>query len=506
MRVIHIARSALSNWVAAASTLAVSYFMAPFLIHRLGSVEYGIWVLALSTTGYLYFLDLGFRSSLLRFVSRAHSTGNHEEASQVVSAVLWVRLQIGALTLILSAVISAFFPRLFHLPEALWLSSREALLIVGITISLNMPVSAIGAVLSALNRYDLLSYVSLLQLGIRAGGVVLVVRGGHGIATIAMCELLASLVADALLFIIARYIYPELRIRLRAPSRVTLRPLWSYGSYSFVLMVSMQLVYQADNVVVGAFISAMGVTIYSIGNSLCRYTQQLFNSLTDTFVSAASVYEASGSREKLKTLYLNGTRTTLVLCLPVLITLIIRSPSFIALWIGPQYSRLSGSVSTVLAISLLFSLLNSTASSIAIGIEKHKPVAIWTVLEAVSNLALSIVLARRVGVVGVAVGTLAPSLIVNLVLWPRYIPKLVEIRGFEIVRRIIAPIALCAIPFALASLLVNIYSHPKRMAGFLTQTLLLLPTFYLPAVAFYWDRIRRDFFPRFRQAVFGAGQ
>jgi len=506
LRVIQIARSAFSNWFATASTLVVSYFMAPFLIHRLGNVEYGIWVLALSTTGYLYFLDLGFRSSVLRFVSRAYSTKNHEEASQVVSAVLWVRMQIGALTLVLASAISILFPKLFHLPQPLWKSSQEALFIIGLTISVNMPLSAIGAVLSALNRYDLLSYVCLLQLIIRAGGVVLVVRGGQGIAAIAMCELLASLVGNALLILITRHIYPELRIRLQVPSRAVLRPLWSYGSYSFILLVSLQLVYQADNVVVGALISAIGVTVYSIGNSLCRYTQQLFYAITDTFISAASVYEASGTQAKLKALYLNGTRTTLVLCVPILITLIIRSPSFITLWIGPQYSRASAPITIVLSIALMISLLNSTASSIAIGIEKHKPVAIWTVFEAISNLGLSIALARRAGLVGVAVGTLVPSMIVNLVLWPSYIPKLLEVRGAEIVRRIVAPITLCTLPFALASWLTNIYFRPTSMPGFLTQTILLLPTFYLPVLALYWGRMKRDIFPRFRQAISDSGQ
>lgn len=502
MRFIHIARSAVSNWVAAASTLAVSYFLAPFLIRHLGNVEYGIWVLALSTTGYLYYLDLGFRSSVLRFVSRAHTSGNHEEASQVVSAVLWVRLQIGALTLLLATLFSVPFPRLFHIPEPLWLSSREALFIVGLTIALNMPLSAITAVLSALNRYDLLSYASLLQLLLRAAGVVLVVNLGHGLAAIAACELVASVIGSVLLLVITRSIYPELRIRLQVPSRAILRPLWSYGSYSFILLVSMQVVYQADNVVVGVLISAVGVTIYSIGNSLCRYTQQLFSALTDTFVSAASIYEASGSRAKLSILYLQGTRTTLVLCLPVLITLIIRSPNFIGLWIGVQYSRTSGAVASILATALMLSLLNSTAASIAIGIEKHRPVAIWTILEALSNIVLSVVLARRVGLVGVAVGTLVPGMIVNLVLWPRYLPKLVDVRRSEIVTKIVAPIGLCAVPFTLASLLVNIYFSPRTMVAFLLQTLLLLPTFYAAVLSLYWAQMKREIFPRLKQLIF----
>jgi O-antigen/teichoic acid export membrane protein len=506
LRSIQIARSAILNWATTASMIVASYFMAPFLIHRLGNLEYGVWVLALSTTGYLYLLDLGLRSSILRFVSRAHSLANHEQASQVVSAVLWVRLQIGAFTLLVATIIGVFFPRLFQLPEALRSSSREALFVIGLTIALNMPMSAIGAVLSALNRYDLQSYISLLQLLIRVGGIVLVVRQGKGIVAIAICEFLAALAGNILTYAITRNIYPELRLSLQVPSRLVLRPLWSYGAYAFILLVSLQLTYQADNVIVGLFVSAAGVTLYSIGNSLSRSTQQLFGAVTNTFVSAASVYEASGSQAKLRSLYLNGTRAILILCLPLLITLIIRARSFIALWIGPQYSGASATVTSVLALALMLSLFNTTAGSIAIGIDRHKAVAIWTICEVASNLILSIALGRAMGLVGVAIGTLAPSMIVNLILWPRYIPRMLDVQRSEILTKIAIPIGLSAAPFTLGSVLINRYSRPRSMGEFLYQTLLLLATFYVVILAAYWSRLRRDFFPWLMQTISSRGE
>ena len=504
MRFIHIARSAVLNWFATASTLLVSYFLAPFLIHRLGNIEYGIWVLALSTTGYLYLLDLGLRSSVLRFVSRAHAAGDHDEASRIVSAVLWVRLMIGGLILLIATILSTCFPRLFRLPEELWTSSRQALFIIGLTISLTMPMSAIGAVLSALNRYDLQSYISLLQLAIRSAGIVLVVHWGKGIVGIALCELVAALTSNVVMVTITRHIYPELRIRLKIPSRRVLRPLWSYGSYSFILLVSLQLVYQADNLIVGIFVSAAGVTLYSIGNSLCRYSQQLFSAVTNTFVSVASVYESSGAQARLRALYLNGTRAVLVLSLPVLLTLIIRAQSFISLWIGPQYSRPSGRVTTVLTLALMLAVINSTASSIAIGIEKHKLVAIWALFEASLNLLLSIVLVRKMGLMGVALGTLVPSIIINLVLWPLYIPRILEVRRSEFFTAILAPVGLCAGPFAVASLLANTYLPPRSMTGFLCQTVVLLAIFYITVFAFYWDSVKNELFPRMKQVIVGV--
>jgi O-antigen/teichoic acid export membrane protein len=333
-----------------------------------------------------------------------------------------------------------------------------------------------------------------------------VLRHGRGIVAIAICELSASLVSNVLTVIIARSIYPELRIRMKAPSREVLRLLWSYGSYSFILLVSMQLIYQTDNLIVGACISPVAVTLYSIGNSLCRYTQQLFSALTNTFVSAASVYEASNSHTRLRDLYLNGTRIIMALSLPVLITLVTRAQTFIGLWIGPQYSHTSGTVTTVLAIALTFSLLNSTASSIAMGIGRHKPVAIWTIFEALSNVLLSILLARRVGLVGVAIGTLIPSILVNLVLWPRFIPKIIEVRFSEILNRILVPTSVCAAPFAVASLLADLYAPPETMAGFFYQTALLLPAFYAAVLVLYWGPIKGELLSRLKGTIASPGE
>jgi len=376
-----------------------------------------------------------------------------------------------------------------------------ALFVIGLTISLAMPMNAVGAVLSALNRYDLLSYSSLLQLIIRAIGIVLVLHYGKGIVAIAGCEMIASLSSHFIVLITTRNVYPQLKIHLHIPSRDLLRQLWSYGSYSFLLLVSMQVIYQADNLIVGTCISTIAVTLYSIANSLCRYTQQLFNAFTNTFISAASVYESSGYESELRNLYLSGTRAIMFLCLPVLITLIIRAQTFISLWMGPQYSNPSGDVTSVLATALLFSLFNSTASSIAIGVGKHKPVALWTIAEAFSNILLSILLARKLGLIGVAIGTLVPSMVVNLVIWPHFIAKTLRISLSEIVSKIVVPLGICAVPFSLACLAVNVYAHPKKMLSFFYETLLLLPAFYLVLLLLYRERFKRNLVPWLRQTI-----
>jgi O-antigen/teichoic acid export membrane protein len=459
--------------------MAAGFFLAPFIVHHLGNTGYGIWVLAISSVNYLNLLDLGMRSSVLRFVSKGHAVGDHAAASDALSAALWVRLQISAVVLLLSFAFAAIFPHIFKLPTGLAGTARLAVAIIGTTTATGMLLGVFGGVVSALTRYDLQTIVTLVQLTIRVTGVIVVLNHGYGIVAIALCELFTALVGNSMLVAFARYIYPELRISLRKPQPAVLRSLWSYSIYAFLVTVAIQLVYQTDNLVVGTFVSANAVSFYAIGNLLCRYTDQFAGAMTSTFVPVASTYEASGATLRLQSLYRFGTRAMLAISLPITLTLLLRGRTFIRLWMGPQYMERSGAVLLILATALLFSLANNTAGAIAFGTGKHKSVAQWAMAEGIANLTLSISFVHRYGIYGVAMGTLLPSLLVHLVFWPRYIAKLVGLSTLEVLGAIWAPMFAAAIPFALASYAINAMWPPRSLSIYFLQTLLLLPCFYL---------------------------
>jgi O-antigen/teichoic acid export membrane protein len=490
LRVRHIARNVIFNWLGTLVNMTVGLFLSPFILHRLGNIAFGIWVLAIAAIGYLSLLDFGMQNSVLRFVSKGYTQKDHSTASEVLSAALWVRLQI------FSVGLAVAFPHMFKVPPQFVRDAREAVLLIGATAAISMSLGVLGGVISALNRYDLQTGVSLIQTAIRVVGVVSVLRHGHGIVAIAACELVAALVGNILLVIIARRLYPELRIYLRKPKFEVLKKIWSYSFYVFITGIAVQLITQTDNMVVGAFVSTSAVTFYAIANNLIRYTTQVVNALGGTFVPAASTYEAAGDSASLLMLYKNGTRATLVVSLPIVITLLVRGRTFIGLWMGPQYSHISGTVLIILGSSLLFGFANRTPGAIAFGIEKHKVVALFGIGEGVANLVLSITLVHWYGMYGVAVGTLIPSLVIHLLFWPGYISKLVGLSAFEVVGGVWAPVMLAAIPFAAASYAVERLSPPHNLAAFFLQVAALVPIFLLTIALVFRSYIRSQVLPR----------
>jgi O-antigen/teichoic acid export membrane protein len=217
---------------------------------------------------------------------------------------------------------------------------------------------------------------------------------------------------------------------------------------------------------------------------------------------AASTYEAAGNSAALLMLYKNGTRATLMVSLPILITLILRGPAFIGLWMGPQYSHSSGTVLILLSIPLIFAFANRTATAIAFGVEKHKTTAQWAIGEGVANLILSVVLVHWYGIYGVAIGTMVPSLFAQLVLWPGYISQLVGLSRSEVLWRVWAPMFLAAIPFAVATYAVGVLFPARTLTIFMLQVIATLPIFLITIGLVFRTYVRNQLLPRVRSSFF----
>ena len=103
----------LMNWIATGVGMLVPFFLTPYVVRHLGPAAYGVWILSAATVSYLNLLDLGMRSAVIRFVSKAYAQGAVEQMRAVIGAALWFRLLIAAVVGVISVGLAETFPRLF---------------------------------------------------------------------------------------------------------------------------------------------------------------------------------------------------------------------------------------------------------------------------------------------------------------------------------------------------------------------------------------------------------
>jgi O-antigen/teichoic acid export membrane protein len=475
----HIVRGAFWNWTDFAVGAAVAFFLAPFVVHRLGNIYYGIWILINSLVSYMALVDLGMRGAVVRFLSAERTRDDHHEANRIVSGALWFRLSICALVLACTGVACLGAARFFHLPVETQTAARWTILLSGTNLAINLTFGIFGGVLNALHRFDLLSTVGISRTVLNALGVVVLLERGHGIVAIAAWQLFVAVATGMMQYLWALRTYPELKLQLNLPDRALIQKFWGYSASLFIISVSSQVIYYTDSLVIGAILPITAVTLYSIGFAPTMYLQQVVSSLSVTLLPAASGLEARNDWDQLRRLLFQGTRAVLMVALPIEVALFFRGGTFIRLWMGPAYAEPSGRVLKILLIMWFFMTANWCSGNMALGLSKHKPFAKWRICEAIANLGLSLILIHRMGIEGVAWGSVAPSLVVNVFFWPSYITNILRVPLWHYIWQAWVRPASCAVPFAFACYLSEKFWPALHISNFLMQITCIFPVFLL---------------------------
>jgi O-antigen/teichoic acid export membrane protein len=477
-------RNVVSNWTAMFINIAVAFFMMPFVINELGNITYGFWALLQSLTSYMFLLDFGLRSSLNRHLAKFYAQGNHRRANQVCNAGLMIYLLVCLAVLAVSCVLAGTFQWFFTFPELDSTTIVWAIILIGSSVALRFPAAVFDAILTGLQRYDLMNIAAILSLFVRTALIMLSLKLGYALLAMALATFLASLLHLLLSYTLAVRVYPAMRLDLSVPDMSILRILAHHGLYAYILIGATRIITDAGNVILAAFVGAAAVTFYSIAASLTTYATNVISGISTTIPPAASDLEAKGDHEGLKALCIRGTKFVLLAGLPVLLTFILTGDTFIRLWIGEDFYA-SYPLLVLLSIAWAFNYLQSAAACVLIGLSRHK-MAAWLVLaQAILNLGLSLFLVRPMGMLGVAWGALTASVIMNLVFQVHAL-RLLGISGKRFLAQAITPAAIALIPFVLVleslsssfppSGLLNYFLHVAFAVG---SMLIFLPWFGL---------------------------
>jgi O-antigen/teichoic acid export membrane protein len=446
-----ILRNIFSNWTSYLVTAVIGFLLTPVVVHSLGATGYGLWTLVLSITGYFGLLDLGIRSSVSRFLARHLALKDDAGFNSTVSAALLILTCGGILAFLATLVISIFFFDSFRVEPEYASAGRTALLITGVNMSCMLPLGVFSAVLYASERFDIVSGITIAMELARGALVVWLLRNGYGLVELAVVALAITLVQYSTMGIIAKALHPRMRISLRGVTRASCMELFGFSIYRFIWIVANQLIFYADAVVIGIFLGAGAITPYALAASLINYGRNVVFLLLDPLYPSAARMDAEGKRAELQRLLIVGTRMALVVALPLCLGLVFLGRQFITLWMGSGYAG-SAVILAVLTIPQFFCMPQYVSALVLAGMAKHRVFAYVALAEGIANLILSVYLIQKVGLIGVAWGTVIPSLITNMVVIPLYTLRVLEMSLKDYLVKAYARPLLCALPVALLGL------------------------------------------------------
>lgn len=460
-----------SSWSALAVNVLVGIFLSPYILHHLGDTAFGLWILIFSTTGYYGLFDLGIRSSIIRYVARYSATDSKEELNRLANTALFGYCAIGLVTMAITLILSHYVSTIFRIPADFVRAARWLLLMVGASVSLGFPLGLFGGILEGLQRFYLMNLTRTSSYLLRAFFIVLALRHGQGLLTVAFITVTLPLLAS-LVNVAAVYRVLPIQLGAKYVSRSSLRQIASYSGSAFLIIVAQRLRFNTDAVVIGTFVSAAAVTYFTIGSRLVEYSWQIVDSLAQIFVPMSTQSHAKGDIDGLRKILIVGNRASAFIIFPITAVLTILGKSIIEVWVGSKYVATSYPVLLVLLYPMTLMLAQSASLRTLWGMAKHRTWG-WVVLvEGVSNLILSIILVRLYGIMGDAVGTAIPLTCSMILFLPGHLCRLLQIRiGTYLYGAFLLPFALC-IPLVSVLLLMRRWFIPHGLKQLVLQAVI----------------------------------
>ncbi|HRK19362.1 MAG TPA: polysaccharide biosynthesis C-terminal domain-containing protein [Hyphomicrobiaceae bacterium] len=406
-----------SNWFLMALTAITTYVLMPFNLNSLGNENYGIWLIISSITAYLFLLHLGVPMASVRELTQAIALKDDERINRIVTSCGLLYLVFGVVVMLLGVPLYFFFVYTYEIPLPVRGEARAAFVIslmqTGLAFIATMPYAILSAYESFVAKNVLMAIVLIVRTIVN---IVLVLMYPSFI-TLGILMLIATVFEMVLAWGYIFRTYPVIRPRLSLFSMETVRGIFGFSIWVFLMALGSQLAFQTSPLIIGHYMTSADVPSVAVPNSLMLILMQFVGGIASVIMPVATNMQTTGDFATLRHVYFKWTKISLALSVCAGLFLVIFGPSFLKFWIGPSYTPESGAVLQILAASyMVFLPVRGVAVPVLMGLGHAKWPTIATLTAGVMNLGMSIALVGPYGLEGVAWAMAIPNVLLSVVL------------------------------------------------------------------------------------------
>lgn len=397
-----------SSYFLLVTQIVIPILLTPYMITKLGSEYYGLWVLLNSIIGYFSLSNFGFGTTLLKEISKSTDS---------IMISKYVTTTLGFFFLISFVVLIVFFIIIFNI-DGLFLISNEMMSAARITFAIiylifvvNFFFSVFNTLLFAKGMLHFQNLIGVIQSIVTAILIFLVLYKGYSIVEIALVNLFMVIISSlAILFFSIKHI--DFSITYKYFDMNILKNMVSPSAHYFLISIAVIVVFYSDNLIISSFIGLSAVAVYSIGYKLVDIAQKLLFKIVDILLPNISSLYGKGEYDKVLSLHNKVLFYSMLLAIPGYTILYFFGTYIIELWVGKEFTLDHNIFKVFVFFAFIHTWVHVSAIFVAaMGI--HKRTSYMAIIEAVLNIVLSLILLQNYDLLGVALGTLFAHILTN---------------------------------------------------------------------------------------------
>jgi O-antigen/teichoic acid export membrane protein len=411
----------------------------PVLIHALGAVAFGVFLLATGMSGVLGFLDLGFSAATLQFIAEDVARDDQRAAGHTLTTSLAYYGAVGSLAGLLLWVLTPWLVHVFSVQPDMRPQAIGVFHLGAIQLAVFFAITVFVSFFKGLHRFDLstliLSALSALTYGAAVVGVKLYGASLYGVTAIGLAANVVVLVASAGL---AGHVCRSHGIPVWStpPSGASMHRMLRFGVFVAAEKVAALLTNQAQRLIIAGFLGPAAVTLYQTAYTVSikgiAALRGAFEVLTPT-TARLSQRMGAGSVARLRSLYLRSTAAAAVLSIGGMGTLFLVAGPLIHWWLRSPIESQVTSLVRVFCVGMAVNGITPVAYNVIAGLKRPQINTALTMLDPLVMGALLVVLgADGLSVHDFAVAYSGASFLCGVfylvfcevIVWRRWIPDI----------------------------------------------------------------------------------
>lgn len=390
---------------------------APFLVHKLGLAQYGIWMLVSTILGSMGILSTGFGDATVKYVSAYRGQNNPAGVERTVRATLTINALLGTLFGLLVWLAAPYaVDHLFKIEPAFHIASLQAIRISAVILAIRSVESVFVSTLRAFERYGPPVKLNVFLRTIVVVSAVVLAAIGRGVVAIMIATLFWSALIVVLQAIAARRVAGPLN-PFPTFERAALTEVFSFGCFSWLQSLAGVAFTYADRFLVAAMLGTAPLAIYVLCVQATQPIHGLaaaaFNFVFPHISSRHEAGEIDGPRRVFRLALLSSIGLSLALAAP----LVFFGKPILTLWMGAQFAQKAYVVLALLAVAHMILAINIVPHYTLLAFGFVRFVSVVNIVGGILSLAAVAFFVPSFGLVGAALGRLfyTPAVTLNFV-------------------------------------------------------------------------------------------
>jgi O-antigen/teichoic acid export membrane protein len=403
-RTILVKKNIVVSFIIKGLNILIGLLFVSLTINYLSITKYGIWITLSSIITWFGFFDIGLGNGLRNRFAEAIAIGKHDLAKTYVSTTYAILTIIIVFILILFYIINPFlnWANILNSGDAVKPSELNDLAKIVFTFfCLQFVFKLITTILTADQRPAIASFFDFFGKLLSLGVIYILTKTTESSLlllgwSISVIPVIVLLVANIFFF---NGKYKRYRPSIKTIDFTKAKDLFNLGINFFIIQISFILIFQTNNIIISHLFGPEEVTPYNVSYKYFSILSMAFSIIISPFWSAFTEAWLKNELLWIKTI-INKLIKIWFLLLIIGIIMLSFSKLVYKIWIGNNVI-IDSTISFLVFISVLIYTWNSIYSNFINGVGKIKLQLYISIINALLNVPLAILLGKLLGIKGV---------------------------------------------------------------------------------------------------------